>query len=201
MKKLVLLFILVACVVAPSPEPVHAISDLETWCKAQGAGWLPATNTCIVLSAKDATVTGTLALLSGETLSNFGAIGNDGTIDNDGTIYNPGTIVNHGTIANADYIGNDGAIVNHGTIANDGTVASHGTVSNYGAIDNDGTIANYDAIHNYSAIDNYYGIIYNYGTIYNLCMGIVLGSPPDDRLDGVTYNLNNCSFLPMVARN
>ena len=182
MKKLVLLFVLVACVVAPSPEPVHAISDLETWCKAQGAGWLPATNTCIVLSAKDATVTGTLALLSGETLSNYGTIGNDGAIDNDGTIYNPGTIVNHGTIANADYIGNDGAIHNYGTIDNDGTIASHGTMINYGTIGNDGA--------------NYHG-----GTIYNLCMGIVLGSLPVDWGDGVTYNLNNCSFLPMVARN
>jgi len=121
MKKLVSLFVLVACVVASSPEPVRAASELETWCVAQEGGWRADTNTCIVLSA-DAIVTGTLALLSGETLRNFRAIGNHGDID-------------------------------------------------------------------------------NFGTIYYLCMSVFLGSPPSNWGGGVTYNLDNCSFMPVVARD
>ena len=185
MKKLALLSVLAACVVASSLEPVHAASELETWCVAQGAIWQAGTDTCIILSAIDATVTGTLALLSGEILSNHGTINNDGDIYNDGIIDNFGTIGNHGYIHNANhmYNYNGGIIDNDGTIDNGGTIYNYnyGTISNYGAVDNDGTI-------------------YNYGTFYNLCMAVFLGSPPSDRIGGVTYNLDNCSFMPMVAR-
>ncbi len=183
MKRLVLFFVLAACVVASSLEPVRAASGLETWCMAQGASWRADKNTCVVFSS-DATVSETLALLSTEILQNHRTIANHGDIDNDGTIDNFGTMANHGDIHNAGdiYSYSNGIIANRGVIDNDGTIGNYGNIDNYGTISNDDTIS-------------------NFGAIYNLCMSVFLGLPPSNSSGGVTYNLDNCNFMPMVARD
>jgi len=183
MRKLVLLSVLAACVVAYRPEPVRAASELEPWCVAQGASWHGDTNTCIVFSV-DATVSETLAILSTETLQNHRTITNQGDIDNDGTIDNFGNIANHGDIHNA------GGIYSY----------MRGKIANVGSINNDGTIGNYGHVNNYGTISNG-ATINNFGIIYNLCMSVFIGRPPEDTIGGVTYNLDICGFMPMVARD
>ncbi len=183
MKKLVLRFILAACVVASGLEPVRAASELETWCVAQGANWRADTNRCIVFSGIHATVAGAIALLSVEALSNYGTIYNAGAISNDGAIDNFGTIDNYGDIHNLSDIYNQGTIANRGAIDNDGTIGNYGTISNFGTIDNGG-----DGIN-------------NFGTMYNLCLSVFLGLPPSDWGSGVTYHLDNCSLMPLVVRD
>jgi len=185
MRKLVLLFMLAACVVMYRPEPVRATSKLETWCQAQpGASWQADQSRCVVLAATRATVTEPLAILPQEVLSNGGTIDNSAAIDNLGIIDNFGTVTNHGDIHNT------GEIYSY----------SNAILINRGAIDNDDTIGNYGILCNHNTIDND-GAINNYGVIYNLCTSDLLGNPPSNFSGGVTYNLDHCGFLPMVARD
>lgn len=185
MRKWISLLLLAACAVALNSEPARAApSALETWCKAQGAGWQAATDRCVLLAAINATVSGTLALLPDESVSNYGTITNDGAIDNDGTIDNFGAFTNLGHVQNA------GGIYNY----------NGGRVYNHGSIDNQSTIANYHTIRNYGTITND-AVIYNYGTIYNSCTTAIGPWPPLNLISGITYDLNNCCFLPVVARD
>jgi hypothetical protein len=184
MRKLVSLFLLGVCVAALASEPAHAASELETWCKAQGAGWQAENDRCLLLTAIHATVSGTLALLPDESISNYGTITNAGEIDNDGIIDNSGTFANHGHVRNGGGIYNysNGQVRNYGTMANERTMANYGTIRNYGTISNSDTIN-------------------NWGTIYNLCAGVIGPQPPLNQPGGVIYDLNNCCFLSVVARD
>jgi hypothetical protein len=184
MRKLVSLFLLGICAVALASEPAHAASELETWCIAQGAGWQAANDRCLLLAATHATVSGTLALLPNESVSNYGTITNAGEIDSGGIIDNFGTLTNHG------HVRNDGWISNY----------THGRIYNYGTIANEGTMANYDTIRNYGTMTNT-DTINNWGTIYNLCAGVIGPQPPLNQPGGVIYDLNNCCFLSVVARD
>jgi hypothetical protein len=183
MQKLVSLFLLAACVAALHPEPAHAATELETWCIAQGASWQAENDRCLLLAAINATVTGPLALLPDETISNYGTITNDGDIDNDGTIDNFGAFTNLG------HVENGGGIYNY----------NGGQVYNHGSITNESTIANYDIIRNYGTISNN-DTINNWGTIYDLCAGHIGPLPPANWGSGAVYSLDHCGFLPVVTR-
>jgi hypothetical protein len=184
MRRLALLFLLGVCALALASEPAHAASELETWCKAQGASWQAENDRCLLLAAIHATVSGTLALLPDEGISNYGTITNEGGIDNSGIIDNSGTFANH------NYVRNGGGIYNY----------SNGQILNYGTMANERTMANYNTIRNYGTISNS-DTINNWGTIYNLCAGAIDPQPPLNQPGGVIYDLDHCCTLPIVARD
>lgn len=196
MKKITLIVVLFACLIAFSTDVARAqVIGLEAWCIAQGQEWNAATKTCTITGAayvdsgeiltivpEETIHIGSYSLFrnSGTKLYNRNILNNDGglNIRFDSIFYGyHGTINNlvNGTI-NCETDIEEGEINNHGTIYIGGRIEGS-TINNYGSVTVDiyGTLNVFDNfLENYGDLFiigsiglDWEGIVNNNGTITN----------------------------------
>ncbi len=228
MKKLVLLFALLACLVAFNQDQIYGEISFGAWCKEQG--YVSTGSVCIVEEDVVAKVNEeiTIRLLNWNVLIIKGILNNYGILNSGGGIHirSKGVLNNFNTVNI--YPEDRVAKYDIGHIDNYGTFSNHNILNNSGGVNNypGGNMFNYDSIINSGSFDPVsggdFGITYNYGIIanfhtvnnidggyiWNYVNGSIYGSRcVDSNIHGPIYgndviiDLDNCLYVPMVSRD